>query len=407
MSTRKKFIFALLAILILSALVVTSCTGSIARGWAGGAVTDDGKTIIAASMRGRIVAFDPTSNAILGKPLQLTAPVSNGALSCIPSCSQSSSALTLYASPAVLTTPELGTVVYVGGNDGKIYGYKFVDNALRTDPEWLYPRQGAMTGTIIGGIIISNNTVYFAMSDGMVYALDANGLYKKWAYKIPSIVWSAPVIDGNTLYIGCFNKTVYALNAATGTEIWKTKTEGSINSSPAIFDNKIFIGDYNRRFYALDAATGNIVWQFPTDDTGADNPQNWFWAKPVVFNGNVYAPCLDGNVYVLNPSTGKLVNKIVLGDSIVSSPVVIGNTLVVATSVASTAPTRQKSKVFIVNTTDGSHKELDLPPNEDINAPLFARGNVVYLHTTKDNLYAIDITAKEIGQPVFNLSTVK
>jgi len=59
-----------------------------------------------------------------------------------------------------------------------------------------------------GGIIIANNTFISPMSDGMVYALDSNGLYKKWSYK--SIVKSGRrrLFDGNTLYIGCFDKTV-------------------------------------------------------------------------------------------------------------------------------------------------------------------------------------------------------
>ena len=46
------------------------------------------------------------------------------------------------------------------------------------------------------------------------------------------------------------------------------------------------------------------------------NPQNLFWAKPVVLNGVIYAPNLDGNVYALDLSTGKLVKKYTLGDSI-------------------------------------------------------------------------------------------
>ena len=408
MSTRHKFIFITLVVFVAIALLVTSCTGAIARGWAGGTVSADGKTIFAGSMKGKVIAFDPVSNAILGKPLQLTAPVSSG-LSCIPSCGgQTSAALTLYASPVVITTPDLGTVVYVGGNDGKIYAYQFVDNALRTDAEWLYPRQGAMNGQIIGGIVVANNTVYFAMSDGTVYALDTNGLYKKWSYKINSKIWSAPVVDGNTLYIGCFDKTVYALNAADGTVIWKTKTDGAINSTPVVYNNRVYIGDYARHFYALDAATGNIVWNFPKNDTAPGSPQNWFWAKPVVLNGVIYAPCLDGNIYALNPDNGNLVDTYTFGNSISSSPIAIGNYLVVTTAVGSYAPTKQIGKVYIMNTTDGSHREIDFPQYEDVNAPLYSQGSIVYFHTTKDNLYSVDTSAKESKLTlVFNLNTVK
>jgi hypothetical protein len=89
----------------------------------------------------------------------------------------------------------------------------------------------------------------------------------------------------------------------------------------------------------------------------------------------------------------------------------------VATSVSSTDAKKQRGVVFIINTTDTSKKDIVISasavpsfniPGEDINAPLFAQinGNVVYVHTTRDNLYSIDKAAKESQQHI-NLSTVK
>ena len=217
-----------------------------------------------------------------------------------------------------------------------------------------------------------------------------------------------PTVDGNTLYIGCFNKTVYALNTADGTEKWQYKTDGSINSTPVIYNNTVYIGDYDRHFYALDAATGNLVWKFPGDDTAANNPKNFFWAKPVEINGVIYAPNLDGNVYALDAATGNLVHEYELGDSIASSPVAFGtngNYLAVATSVASTDPKKQRGTVYIINTADTSKKDIvisasaipsfSLPTNAPgqpmrtsmrLSSP---RATCVYVHTTRDNLYSI------------------
>ncbi|MDD5288655.1 MAG: PQQ-binding-like beta-propeller repeat protein, partial [Dehalococcoidales bacterium] len=295
MSIKHKIILVALSVLILGALVVTGCMGTaVSSGWAGGAVSD-GKLFVA-SMTGKIIAIEASTGTILGDPVQLAMPASGG-LSCLPSScgGQSSSSVVIYASPAVR-----GQIVYVGGSDGKISGYSFADNALREDPEWLYPRQGTMSGAIIGGIIVANDRVYFATSNGTVYALNADGLYKEWTYNIGGKVWSAPIIDGNTLYIGGLNKKVYALNGTDGTKMWEYETAGAISSTPVVYDGKVYIGDYDRQFYALDAVTGNLVWEFPTTGKDETSPQNWFWAKPLVLNGIVYAPCLDGNVYALN-----------------------------------------------------------------------------------------------------------
>ena len=412
MSIKQKFIIGLLATLLLIVLVLTSCTGAISRGWAGGTVYNG--TIFIASMKGKIIAIDSSNSTTLGAPIQLSVTASSGILS----CSASSAPLVIYASPVVLNTPDPGTVVYIGGySDSRIHGFLFKDGALvEKNPTFLSDQ---LKGQIVGGITIDNNALYFATSDGTVYALSPKDLSINWSHKINSKIWSAPTVDGNTLYIGCFNKTVYALNTADGTEKWKYKTDGSINSTPVIYNNTVYIGDYDRHFYALDAANGNLVWKFPGDNAVANNPKNFFWAKPVEINGVIYAPCLDGNVYALDSTTGNLVHKYELGDSISSSPVAFGTNgdyLAVATSVASTDPKKQRGAVYIINTTDTTRKDIvvsasSIPsfsiPGEDINAPLFAQinGNVVYVHTSKDNLYTFDTSAKR-SQSI-NLITVK
>jgi outer membrane protein assembly factor BamB len=399
---KRKLFLVILAIIVLSALIVTGCTKGISRGWAGGAVTPDGKMFVA-SMTGRIIAVDANSNAILGKPIQLSVQSSAGLLG----CSASASPLIIYASPIVLNTTDPGTVVYIGGfSDGKIHGFLFKDGALvEKNPTFLSDQ---LKGQIVGGMIIDNDMIYFATSDGTVYALNSKDLSINWSHKINSKIWSAPTIDGNTLYIGCFNKTVYALNITDGSEKWTYEADGAISSTPVVNGNNVYIGDYDRHFYALDKTTGNLVWKFPAANAVDETPRNWFWAQPVVLNGVIYAPSLDGNVYALDITNGNMVNKYVLGDSISSSPVVIGSSIMIATSVASTDPKKQKGKFFIIDPSDKSHRELALPSNEDVNAPLFNYGSIVYVHTSKDNLYSIDTSVKEIKLTLlFNLTTVK
>ncbi len=409
MSIKQKSILVILTVLVLGALIITSCTGGIARGWAGGVVSDG--TLFVASMRGKLVAIDATGDQLksIGTSVQLLVTTSGG-LSCIPSCGTQSAPVVIYASPVVSgTTVSTSTtsetkVICVGGTDNKLYAYTFTNNVWSKDPEWIYPRQGTMSGAIIGGIIVDNNTIYFATSDGTVYALNASDLSFKWSQKIDSKIWSAPTVDGTALYVGCFDKAIYALNSADGSVKWKTKTEGAINSTPVVYNNMVYIGDYSRHFYALDTATGNVIWTFPSSDMGTGNPQNFFWAKPVVLNGIIYAANLDGNVYALDLATGKLLKTYTLSYSIASSPVVVGNYLVVATSVSSYAPTKQKVNIYIIDTTDGSKKEVIIPDNNyfknaAINAPLFAYGNTVYIHTTKDNLWEIDTLTKTIKLP--------
>jgi outer membrane protein assembly factor BamB len=414
LKTKHKFILIISIAVLAGALLLTSCSPlgcatPISRGWPGG--TLDNGTLFVASMNGKIIAVNPATNTVIGSSPQLTTTASGGILS----CSASSSPLTFYTTPIVsdITDPVTGVLtqmVYVGGwKNGVIYAYTLKGAVWSTAPEYIYPRQGNGTGDIVGNITIANNNIYFATSDGTVYALTANDLTLEWSKKIDTKIWSAPAVDGTTLYIGCFNKTLYALNTADGTEKWHYQTAGAINSTPVVYANTVFVGDYDCDFYALDAATGIFQWKFPADAAAPVTPKDFFWAEPVVVNGVIYAPNLDGHVYALDTTTGKLVKDISLGDSISSAPVVIGNKIVVATSVASYATSKQKVNIYIIDISDNSISiPIALPLHEGVNAPLFADGNIVYIHTYKDNLYTINTAAPQT-QPtlLFDLNTLK
>jgi len=84
-------------------------------------------------------------------------------------------------------------MVYVGGwQNGIIYAYKFENGKWSADPEYVYPRQGSGPDKIVGNLTLANNSIYYATSDGTVYALNAADLSKEWSVKIDSKIWSAP-----------------------------------------------------------------------------------------------------------------------------------------------------------------------------------------------------------------------
>jgi outer membrane protein assembly factor BamB len=290
-------------------------------------------------------------------------------------------AIAIYASPGVAED-----LVYIGGYDGKVYAYQLADGKLRGQPLWTYPRQGNLGGSIIGGLTVADGKLYFGTANGTVYALTAAEGYEEWSYDIGKKIWSALAIEGDTLYIGSFDKKVYALNAATGAKKWEFETGGAISATPLVKDGKIYIGSYDRHLYALDTS-GKLVWKFPADDA-TDAPSNWFWVSPIVHNDVIYAPCLDGKVYVLNALTGSYIDTIDLRPdtanidvAISSSPILINNMMVVA---ATRLYKNSGSYIYKIDITNGTRTELTRF-NEGVNAPLFADGEFVYLHTTRDN----------------------
>jgi len=104
-------------------------------------------------------------------------------------------------------------------------------------------------------------------------------------------------------------KTLWAFEAP--------KRQQPFNSSPAVAEGLVVAGSEDKKVYAIDAATGVEKWNFT-----AKGPVN---ASPVIVGNRVYVGCLsdDGEFYVLDLKTGKLIQEIEL-DSAVTGSVAVG-----------------------------------------------------------------------------------
>ena len=108
---------------------------------------------------------------------------------------------------------------------------------------------------------------------------------------------------------------------------------------------------------------------------------NWFWDHPVAYDGVVYAGNLDGKVYALNAQTGDKVAEFDLGSPVASSPVLVGQLVIIAT---------EKGTIYSLNT---RNNKITLLATIDaaISAPLAATDKVVYIHTADLTIHPVDI----------------
>jgi outer membrane protein assembly factor BamB len=353
----------LLLVILLSGLASSGCiagTAAVSSGWSG--VVIDNDILFVGSMEGKLVAANTTDGRSFWEATLESTVSTGGGFGCAPA----SKAVAIYSSPAVAKD-----LVYVGGYTGIIYAFA----VGKDEPRWVYPRQGALEGYIVGGPIVGEGKVYFGCADGKVYALDAADGYKEngWPFETGDKIWSTPTISEDTLYIGSLDKKLYALNANDGSKKWEFKTEGAIVSTPLVYDNKVYFGSFDRYLYAIDATSGSLKWKFLAE--------NWFWAKAVVYNDTIYAACLDGKVYALNAESGnKLAEPLDLGSPISSSPVLVDDLLIVAT---------EEGVVYAIDTKSNQQRQLANVEGK-VYAPLAASQGKVYVHTRTDALYEID-----------------
>jgi polyvinyl alcohol dehydrogenase (cytochrome) len=138
----------------------------------------------------------------------------------------------------------------------------------------------------------------------------------------PEIV-TQPIIANQLIYVTSWDGNVRALEP-NGQLAWQTgigwtwsptcQTVFGPSSTPAIATvngvSTLFVGGGNDVFYALNALTGQIIWQTPI----GTQPNDFIWASPVIYNGNVYigmasfgdCPLVAGRLVELSASTGTI-----------------------------------------------------------------------------------------------------
>ena len=385
-SKKLALVSILLAILLLSALLLTGCVRGLSPiGWSGVAVADG--LIYAGSKQGRLVSVDLDANNArrFAEPIR-AASAGGGAcgLSGGTGCGGAPPAVAIYGTPALTEVPVLGNLVYIAGFNGKVYAY----TADTLQQRWIFPIEGNLS-SIVSAIVVSGDTLYFGCTDSNVYALDASTGAQKWRFTTGGEIWATPAVEDNLLVIGSFDNNIYGIDATSGQELWRFATQ-STNAAPAlIIEDTVYVGSLDRNMYALNAADGTERWHFTAE--------NWFWARPVFHNGILFAPSLDHRVYGLDES-GKNVVTWDLGGPIPSWPVLVGNQLITAT---------QDSRFWAMNTdpanfgSSESQRQIgSLPEGVETIAPLAASGDEVYVNASDNNIYIINVVNQTISSPI-------
>jgi outer membrane protein assembly factor BamB len=314
-------ILFLIAIALLPLLLV-SCTGifggtSVSGGWAGTTLRDG--IIYVGTRDGRVVAINSSTQSqqwdyTVNSPMYAT-PIVDGDLVYVATYSGRVLALSTLARSQNLTFPQ------------QRYG----------EWEWDCPIDNARSNAIVADLTISGGALYVASSNGRVYSLDKATGDENWKREdIPVLaekLWTSAVIQGDTLYISTLDGHIYALSVETGQLLdWSFESQAGFASSPVIYQDTIFLGSFDRHLYAVEIGSNVSMWRFPQEKPAG----NWFWAAPAVNEGIVYAGCLDGKLYAINATTGKEIwsytteNQEGGPSPIVSSPVLMGNFLIVA-----------------------------------------------------------------------------
>jgi eukaryotic-like serine/threonine-protein kinase len=166
-----------------------------------------------------------------------------------------------------LSSPGISNgTVYFGSGDGNIYAVDAATGALK----WK-----VQTGDVVhSSPAIVDGTLYIGSWDTYLYALEASSGKEKWRFKTgddPEFhnhigIQSSPAVMDGIVYFGSRDSYAYAVDAATGKEVWKFSTDGSwVNNSMVVDEGKAYFGtSIPGIMHAVDAKTGKVVFDLPT-----------------------------------------------------------------------------------------------------------------------------------------------
>lgn len=228
----------------------------------------------------------------------------------------------------VISSPAIGSdgTVYIGSFDSKLYAL----NPSTGTPKWSF----GTNDNIYSSPALSDNArgqttaIYFASTDGSVYALTPSGKLM-WSYDTGEPIRSSPVLgpgpgagghqsNHDILYVGSSDGSLYALDAATGQRRWSFNTidygnpilrdRHELNSSPALGRTGVYIGSEDGHLwyvpydYCLHHADARC-----NTDPGTPYPANVTRVLPVSSGGTTLRSGSEGVVPGATEVTGRLI----------------------------------------------------------------------------------------------------
>jgi outer membrane protein assembly factor BamB len=247
---------------------------------------------------------------------------------------------TFYARPAV--------------DDEMVVVTDYTDSVTALNPEtgqelWTFSTDKAR---FIGGAVVDAERVYAGSVDGTLHALDRTNGQEAWTFSAERDIWSTPLLDGDTLYVTSLDRHVYALNAATGDLDWQFPADGqeldpkmgAIVSTPTLHEGVMYFGSFNNQVYAVDIETRDVLWTYETT--------NWVWSSPVVDeeSGLLVGADLDGHIFGLQVETGEPAWTYDVDGPVVGQPVIAD----LVTGKHTALITSEDGNLYLLNPADGT-----------------------------------------------------
>lgn len=252
----------------------------------------------------------------------------------------------------------VGQFLFRPGENGTLYKFTALPGELRLHSTLRYT-VGGMAPGMEASMSVYANYGFTADNHGNILCVNLNTMKPVWHYSLGDDTDASPVIEIENgkpyLYTGCEidrqdvgTAKFVKLDALTGREVWLAKIPGRRhNTENKHFDGGFYATALPGRGDASHLIFSNCVSNEPASsgnfvaigrETGKTayslKLRHYAWSSPVGFltkDGRQIVLTADcaGNVYLIDGKQGKIITTKHIGNNFESSPVVVGNSVVV------------------------------------------------------------------------------
>jgi len=145
--------------------------------------------------------------------------------------------------------------------------------------------------------------------------------------------FGSPLVDETNVYYGDSDGCVRALDSSSGTLKWSFQTGDVVHAPLALSGEVVLAASFDATLYAIDRSDGSLLWSFETGRDPNMHNQQGHIAAPVVFDGKVYLAGRDAFLYVIELTSGRLVEKRYQNGSwLIATPAIWRNRIFFGTS---------------------------------------------------------------------------
>lgn len=223
----------------------------------------------------------------------------------------------------------------------------------------------ARAGRRLTGVEVENDVLYGGGVDRKVYAIDLTSGETRWFARLSGMIVGGVLVSGDTVYAASSRPEgrVYALQRATGKQIWRVSS-GPVSAPLALIDGVLVAETQRGEVLGLDPATGKTRWHrrvgvarisatpagaggiiVATTDSlfrlgSSDGKVTHRIASPgtvlstwLSYNGALVAGTTDSQVVSIRPSDLRSNWTVRVDAPVLASPAMLGDTLFLASRI--------------------------------------------------------------------------